>query len=279
MTLWLCPSCKEPLAEFPRFWNCDNGHTYDKAKEGYVNLLLAQNKNSKSPGDSKDMILARREFLQAGFYDPLIDKIIQLIESHCAEQQLSIFDAGCGEGYYLGRIHQQLSTIKQDSIAEITASGCDISKVGVQKAAKCYPSIKFSVASTFDLPLADNSVDVVIQVFAPSSVSEVARVLKSNGIWIQVNPASEHLHQLKSFLYDDVQPHELINDSYTGFAALERAEIQFDLNLNSEKNRLDLLKMTPYYWSATEQKKERFIEGCDTCSAHFDIQVLRILDE
>jgi len=278
MSIWSCPSCQQVLLESNSSWQCASGHTFDKAKEGYVNLLLAQNKRSKSPGDSKEMILARREFLQRGFYQPLANKIAELIHSHVSQKQtIALFDAGCGEGYYLNSIKQSL--LESTLIETVLSFGCDISKVGIQKAAKSYSDSKFCVASTFDLPLANAKLDAVIQVFAPSSAAEVARVLNNSGVWIRVNPAKQHLNSLKSFLYDDAQQHQLVEDSFENFEEIERAELQFDLYLKDPKSRLDLLKMTPYFWSSTEKKRASFIQDCEHCLAHFDIQILRKRNE
>lgn len=274
MIIWYCPSCKQALSETDNLWRCTSGHTFDKAKEGYVNLLLAQNKRSKSPGDSKEMILARREFLQQGFYQPLANKIAELIHTYVSQKQtIALFDAGCGEGYYLNSIKQSL--IESGSIEKVQSYGCDVSKFGIQKAAKSYSDSQFCVASTFDLPLADSNLNAVVQVFAPSCESEVARVLSNDGIWIRVNPAKNHLASLKAFLYEEALPHQLTEGQPEAFEEIERLELQFDLNLKDQKSRLDLLKMTPYFWSSTEEKRIEFILNCEHCLAHFDIQILR----
>ena len=99
---WICPSCSNVLALNNNVWACTNGHSYDVAKEGYVNLLLAQHKNSKQPGDNKQMVNGRRAFLEQGFYQPLADAISQIFNQHLValvdQSEVNFFDAGCGEG-------------------------------------------------------------------------------------------------------------------------------------------------------------------------------------
>jgi 23S rRNA (guanine745-N1)-methyltransferase len=130
---WQCPSCSELLSLNAKVWQCDNGHTFDCAKEGYVNLLLAQHKNSKAPGDSKEMVVARQQFLAQGYYRPLADKIGAIVADFVNNKTpLSLLDAGCGEGYYTGQV---LDKLVQQGVSVI-ASGIDISKPAIIKAAK-----------------------------------------------------------------------------------------------------------------------------------------------
>ena len=250
---------------------CGNGHSYDKAKEGYVNLLLANQKRSKEPGDNKAMINARRAFLEQGFYQPLAERLTALILQHTNSSSLNIFDAGCGEGYYLNVIKQGLKQQQK----EVIASGCDIAKIAIQKAAKKYKDSQFSVASTFHLPLPNDTQNAVVQVFAPSSEEEVHRVLQEDGIWLQVNPASNHLHQLKSFIYDSAQSHEKHQQDIAGFEVLEDEELTFNFDLGNADSTLNLLMMTPFYWSASEEKIQSIKNSLNTVTAHFHLRVLK----
>lgn len=233
--------------------------------------MLAQHKRSKAPGDNKEMVQARRAFLQQGHYQPLAARIASLIAEHTTTSDLSIFDAGCGEGDYLHRIVSQL---KQQQI-DVQSAGCDVSKVAIQYAAKRDKQGQFAVASCFDLPLEARSQDVVIQVFAPSATDEIARVLKPGGLWLRVNPAATHLHQLKACLYDQPQLHSLDEIQHTQLQQVERLELRFDLSLDSAADRRALLMMTPYYWSASKQAKHSFEHSDRPCEAAFDILLMR----
>lgn len=273
MSSWKCPSCSNVLSLNNRNWACTNGHSYDVAKEGYVNLLLAQHKNSKQPGDNKEMVNGRRAFLEQGFYQPLADSISTIFNQHLAtlvdKADVNFFDAGCGEGYYMSQVSQ---SCKQTDV-HIEFSGVDISKFAVQKAAKKQPKHHFSVASTFQLPLENNSQDTVLQIFAPSSELEIHRVLKSNGIWITVNPAANHLSEFKQALYDNPTEHKAEQVIPEGFVLAQQLNLSFVIQLTEPQQRKNLLMMTPYYWSATAEKKQKLVDNLQQFTTDFDICV------
>lgn len=267
--MWFCPACQHVLEKKDGNWCCENGHSFDIGKEGYVNLLLAQHKKSKEPGDNKQMINARRSFLEKGYYNPLAHRLGELIVQHISKAEPEVFDAGCGEGYYLKEIRAKLTQAGRQPVT----SGCDISKIAVQKAAKKYTHSEFCVASTFNIPLGDASQDAVVQVFAPSSEQEVHRILNDNGIWLQVDPAAEHLHQLKAAIYQETQTHKEKSSELPGFELLEQQELGFDFDLREPEDTVNLLMMTPYYWSASEESKEAMKKNVNTVGARFQIRV------
>lgn len=279
LSAWICPACQCTLKLNNCAWRCENNHSYDVAKEGYVNLLLAQNKNSKQPGDNKEMVNGRRAFLEQGFYQPLADSISKIFNQHLAaltalttqkeQTVVNFFDAGCGEGYYMSQVGQ---CCKQPD-TQIEFSGLDISKFAVQKAAKKYRENHFAVASTFQLPLENNSQDTVLQIFAPSSELEIHRVLKSNGIWITVNPAANHLYEFKQALYDNPAEHKVEQVIPEGFVLVQQLNVSFVIQLTEPQQRKNLLMMTPYYWSATVQKKQNLINDLQRFTTDFNICV------
>ncbi|GAA0857319.1 putative RNA methyltransferase [Aliiglaciecola litoralis] len=273
--MWICPSCQLPLSLDQNAWKCASNHHFDKAKEGYVNLQLAQERKSKSPGDSKEMIEARRTFLQSGHYDPLVNQLVELIAQSHTQKPPVVFDAGCGEGYYLAKIKAGLAA----QGIQCQAMGSDISKAGIQKAAKRYKDCDFSVASTFKIPLPDASVNIVTQVFAPASEHEVARILQPGGVWICVNPATDHLRELKQTIYREHQVHQQESIDSPLFKLEKRSAVRFELSLNSPIEREALLKMTPFYWHTSEQAKSEFIHATFSVTVDFDIQVMRRVDE
>jgi len=273
---WICPACQCILQLDHCIWRCENAHSYDVAKEGYVNLLLAQHKNSKQPGDSKEMVNGRRAFLEQGFYQPLADAISKIFYQHLAtlttlsdQTKVNFFDAGCGEGYYM----DQVSQLCNQTDIQIEFSGLDISKFAVQKAARKYSKHHFAVASTFQLPLENSSQDAVLQIFAPSSELEVHRVLKSNGIWITVNPAANHLYEFKQALYDKPTEHKAQHVTPDGFTLAQQLNLSFVMQLNESQQRENLLMMTPYYWSATAQKKQKLVDDLQQFTTDFDLKV------
>ena len=221
---------------------------------------------------------ARRAFLSEGHYSPLADWLSATLEKHLLSDEinssannLSIFDAGCGEGYYLNAITQYLGK----TCSSIIGAGVDIAKPAVAKAAKQNKSLHFAVASTFSLPLQDMTQDAVVQVFAPSSDKEVHRVLKTGGLWMRVNPAGDHLMELKKQVYDKPQSHSVSDEIPDNFSLVEQAEVTFNMNLQNKESRTNLLMMTPYYWTISADKKEVLLENLRSVKAHFDIKVLR----
>jgi 23S rRNA (guanine745-N1)-methyltransferase len=283
---WRCPSCHEKLTIMNNHWRCTNRHSFDIAKEAYVNLLLAQYKNSKDPGDNKDMVTARRAFLAQDHYLPLANTIADILHQHISQVEpnassLSFFDAGCGEGYYLEQIAQNILNRNSNDIKpKIYASGIDISKPAIQKAAKkcksnSFSQFHFAVASCFDLPILDKSQNAIIQIFAPAKTDEILRVLQDQGIWIKVSPASDHLYELKSMVYDKPAKHELDNNLPLEFSLASQQELRFEISLTSSTDRQNLLMMTPFYWTISEAKKQKLLADLQTTQAHFKIQIFQ----
>lgn len=275
---WLCPACQKPLEQHNSLWRCANNHSFDRAKEGYVNLLLVQQKGSKDPGDNKDMVLARRTFLQQDHYLPLANELARLLSTYLGKdaenlggnRPFAIYDAGCGEGYYLSKIKHQLAT----EGLSLLATGSDISKPAIQKAAKKNPDIHYAVASSFNLPVASASQDALVQIFAPADVAEIQRILKTEGLWLRVSPASHHLFELKEFVYQYAAAHEAALTIPAGFELLTHSHLQFKLRLNTPEQRENLLMMTPFYWTISAQQKALLLKKLSTVSADFDINVM-----
>src|SRR4051812_16725214 len=143
--MWRCPVCHGPLREAERTWRCGEGHTYDVAKEGYVNLLITHQRRQREPGDSVEMLRARRAFLEAGHYAPLRDALAERVPGG------SVLDVGCGEGYYTRAVDTEVDR------AQAGVWGVDIAKEAVRLAARRGgPGHRFAVASAYDLPVLDH---------------------------------------------------------------------------------------------------------------------------
>ena len=275
--MWQCPLCASPLSvQTNQPWRCDNSHSFDVAKQGYVNLLPVQFKNSLQPGDDKVMVQAREAFLNAGFYAPLIQAISADIQSHRAAGSVrAIYDAGCGEGYYL----RQLSALLDDP--NITYQGNDIAKNAVLRAAKqaqqhALIQHQYVVASSYHLPLKSNQIDVLLQVFAPMDTAEAVRVLNTGGLWYQVVPNQSHLQEFKTHLYDTVTPHA--PEPLTDVPLLKEIDVAFVLDLTSVQ-KSQLFAMTPYAHSANANKRALCIDDPSSVTIDFKIYVYQLPSE
>lgn len=255
--IWRCPNCNSSLQLADNSWRCAQGHSFDKAKQGYANLLLPNQKSSSNPGDSQSMMQSRRRFLQAGYYRPLAEALAALLDAHANETQddlRTLLDIGCGEGYYLRTLSESSS---RASAAKLY--GLDISREAIKRAATALPSASFCVASSYRLPVHDHSVDVVLQVFAPGDDREVQRVLATRGLRITASPGPRHLYQLKEALYQHVREHQLA-ETPAGFGLLEQRPVRFAMQLNSADAIADLLAMTPLAWRGSPEGKQQLLE-------------------
>lgn len=237
---FICPVCGNKTFDFENSLRCMLGHSFDKAKEGYVNLLL-KNSSGKRHGDDRLMVEARKNFLDKGYYAPLRQKIGEIL----GENNL-VLDSGCGEGYYTSYFAENNTLL-----------GIDISKDAVKAAAKRCKNATFAVASIAQIPLADNSVDAIINIFAPDSPKEFLRILKKGGRLITAQPLKNHLFELKQAIYDNPYKNPPLEFEKEGFKIKSINEVKYKINLETAENIDALFKMTPYYYktSAADQEK------------------------
>lgn len=267
--MYRCPLCQHPLERHGQQWRCDQRHSFDIAKQGYVNLLPVQNKRSKSPGDNADMMQARRDFLNAGFYQPLSDQLNQLFIDYLGgEPAPQILDLGCGEGYYSARL---LNALTQTNQAQVW--GLDISKEAIRYAAKRDKQIQFCVASAYDLPFPDQSFDGLMRIYAPSLASEIQRVTRPGGYLITVQPAANHLAELKQAIYSQPQLHDETPESIQEFELIQQHKLNYVMTLETPADRLNLLNMTPFGWKLNPEQKQSLSQTLIKVTADFLISV------
>ncbi len=244
---YICPICQNPLILHPasKGYYCTQKHHFDLAKEGYLNLLPAQYKKSKEPGDSRAMMRARRNFLEAGFYQPMAEAVTHLIDQHkTTHSPMHILDMGCGEGYYSRQIeaHSQYKD-------ELDLHGIDIAKNAILAAAKKQANARFIVASNQRLPYTNQYFDLIFRIYAPSEDAEITRLLKDKGLLLTVTPGPRHLWQLKEFIYKKVKEHSTVLPLPKGFTQQKSQQIRYIIKPNQEQ-RMALLQMTPFAWRA-----------------------------
>ncbi len=266
--MYICPVCRNKLNKDTKksaygSLVCEKNHSFDYAKQGYVNLLTADKMHSKNPGDNKLMVEARESFLKKDYYKPFCDALKEEAEKTSPK---NILDAGCGEGYYTASLYAEKRNIY----------GVDISKNAIISAAKKNKSINYSVASLFSLPFYDESFDMLISLFAPYAHDEFIRVLKKGGIMILGIPDENHLFEIKELLYDEPYKNEVKDFHLDDFEFLYNRDIKFKMNLSDNTGIQNLFMMTPYYYRTPKEKTEKLkaLEKL-TISAEFKLLVYR----
>lgn len=248
-----CPLDGLPLDLTDRSWRCRAGHCYDQARQGYTHLLPVQNKRSKDPGDSKDMVAARQRFLNGGYYRPIAGAVSRLVLADAPQDRpLACLDAGSGEGYYL----RQLAQTEGDGALALL--GLDISKWAVLAAAKQDRRACWVVGSNANLPVASASLDRVLCLFGFPVYEEFARVLRPGGQLIQVDAGADHLRQLREIVYPTLKSRaEGDKPVPPGFQCLARETVRFELALTDAQAIADLLAMTPHLYRASAEGRAR----------------------
>ena len=264
MSIFCCPICGGPLERGPSAYSCPAGHSFDLAREGYVHLLPANRMHSKMPGDDKGMAAARWAFLSKDYYAPLRDALCSIALANTGPAP-SVLDTGCGEGYYTSGVYQALRRAGRN----VTLAGTDISKAILRRAAKREKDAEFAVASSYHLPVADGSVDLLLNCFSPLAIEEFHRVLRPGGVFVYVVPSEKHLWELKQVLYDHPYPNEVKQTPYPGFSYQEIRHVEAVIHLPCQEDIHALFQMTPYYYRTRPADKER-LANLDTLQTDID---------
>ncbi len=267
----ICPVCRETLLLKDRTYSCNKGHSFDLAKEGYVNLLLSHQRKSKNPGDDKAMIQARRRFFDSGAFEPLSELIAKTVSSGI------VLDCGCGEGHFLdalsethlqsGSVGDVAPPLNSEPIGRASLSeraekffGIDVSKEAIRCAAKRYKDASWIVANGMrELPFADNSLDMILSVLAPRNIEEFARILKPDGTLTLGVPGPNHLIELRTLLNANASDFEEKADEAAAkctplFEEKNRKPLTYEIMLNPSQTS-DLIQMTPIFWNSSPEAK------------------------
>jgi len=243
----ICPNCRKKLKRDKNVYVCKNNHSFDISKYGYVNLLLPNSTASSDSGDSKDMIKSRTDFLNKGFYQKLSNFITNKINDLINDESI-ILDCGCGEGYFTTNI--------KNNMVKSTIYGLDVSKNAIMQAAKNKLDINYIVASGTHIPLADNSINLILNIFAPHFNEEFRRVLKPEGLLIKVIPGAMHLWELKETIYSNPYINEDKSIKLETFTEISKDVLEYKIDVDNQD--LDnLLKMTPYYFKTSKKDKDK----------------------
>jgi 23S rRNA (guanine745-N1)-methyltransferase len=250
-----CPLDQLALQQVGSALRCDNGHSFDIASQGYVNLLGAHDKRSHDPGDSKAMVAARRAFLNGGHYQPIARRLTELVGPLVSSDSV-IADAGCGEGYYLEQLRTQLESDHNSSPAII---GFDISKWAVKAAARRLAAT-WLVASNRNIPVAPDSIDCLLSLFGFPVYPSFRNTLRTGGTLLTVNAGPQHLIELREIIYPSVRHSDSTvaeQARSAGFTVGESRTLEFKTAPLSQLEVNHLLQMTPHLFRASQAGKDR----------------------
>lgn len=247
--LFKCPICSgQMFIDDHKNLACNNNHSFDFSKKGYLNLLTAAN----TPVYSRELFAARHQVCLAGFYDPLIDKLVEIVSAHFPANK-TVLDAGCGEGSHIYDIYR-----KTQGSSEHLFAGADISKDSINIAAGNNADIIWCVADLSKLPFLDKTFDIVLNILSPANYSEFQRILHDEGRIIKVVPGPEYLRELRGILYQgektvDYSNLEVVKYFGQKLDLVDTYDIHYEFAVPDELWP-HLIKMTPLIWGSSEEK-------------------------
>ena len=242
----ICPICGQQLNRADRSLLCPNRHSFDIARQGYVNLLTVNQKHSLNPGDTRQQVLSRRAFLEAGFYRPILETLIETAKEFGITGP--VLDVGCGEGYYSAQLADALN-------AELV--GFDISKEAVRGAAAKHKGHTWLTATAAHIPVEDGSAGLLTSLFALTLPEEFSRVLADDGYYFQVLACQDHLLGLKAIIYPELKLKEKDSvPALPGFELVKSVPIRFTFTVEGEQVR-NLFSMTPHVFRIGKEGAQR----------------------
>ena len=246
-TAFACPICQENLTLVESSLKCNNRHSFDLAKFGYVNLAP---QIKQSANYDKENFQNRQQILEAGFYQAILEAVSDLLSN--SKNAKTILDIGCGEGFYSRKL--------QESHLDKTFYAFDISKDSVQIAAKSEPNwaVNWFVGDLARLPIKDASMDILLDIFSPANYGEFRRVLSKDGILIKVIPTENHLKQIRQMVQDQLTNKDYSNQNIKNhfqehFTILSNQTASLTKTITAEQLQA-LLSMTPLLFHIDQSK-------------------------
>lgn len=218
----VCPvrDCRKPLVREERRVVCAQGHSFDVARSGYINLLQPQDRRSKHPGDTPEAVAARRRLHDRGVTAPLVDAIAQALDASPGD---TVLDAGCGEGFYLGSLAQRIG---------FAAHGVDISVPAIDLAARRYREGEWIVANADRfLPYSDGAFSLLLSITSRMNADEFRRVLRAGGRLLVALAGAEDLIELRSTGRDRVE--RTLATFARGFTLCDRRHFACEADLDA----------------------------------------------
>ena len=246
-TAFACPICQENLTLVESSLKCNNRHSFDLAKFGYVNLAP---QIKQSANYDKKKFQNRQQILEAGFYQAILEVVSDLLSN--SKNAKTILDIGCGEGFYSRKL--------QERHPDKTFYAFDISKDSVQIAAKSEPNwaVNWFVGDLARLPIKDASMDILLDIFSPANYGEFHRVLSKDGILIKVIPTENHLKEIRQKVQDQLTKKDYSNqdikEHFQGhFTILSNQTASLTKTITPDQLQA-LLSMTPLLFHIDQSK-------------------------
>ena len=262
-TAFACPICQENLTLLESSLKCNNRHSFDLAKFGYVNLAP---QIKQSANYDKENFQNRQQILEAGFYQAILEVVSDLLSN--SKNANTILDIGCGEGFYSRKL--------QERHPDKTFYAFDISKDSVQIAAKSEPNwaVNWFVGDLARLPIKDSSMDILLDIFSPANYGEFRRVLSQNGILIKVIPTENHLKEIRQKIQDqltnkDYSNQDIKNHFQEHFTILSSQTASLSKPITAEQLQA-LLSMTPLLFHVDQSK----IDWSDLTNITIEAEIL-----
>lgn len=262
-SIFSCPICRSQMRVCDTSsFVCTNRHTFNIAKQGYVNFLDHPIKTNYG----KDVFEGRRAIItQSGLFAPLYHSIADVIACQKAHSMnnrtLAMLDTGCGEGSHLSKIYKHISSFNGDSV---TGVGIDISKEGILAASKKYEELIWSVADLANTPFNDRQFDVLLNILSPANYKEFKRLLTDDGIVIKVVPRRDYLKEVRQFFFDNKEKQTYSNADIIARFTHNFHHVKY-LNLRytqilAKTEIQALVQMTPLTWDQSKKKIHQFLE-------------------
>lgn len=287
LELLRCPNCNAPMTLREKTLVCENGHCFDRAKSGYVNLLPPGKGKNARTGDEQVMVDARVNFLKLGFYNRISDMTAASAAEYAPKRDgtLSLCDMGSGEGWHSCRIAEKTGEITGKNVLLV---GVDASKHGADRASRLSRSRNlmpkegigaphsgeraayFVPANLFHTPFGDGVFSAALSMFAPIAWEEAFRILAEDGVLVVVSSGREHLLEMRQLIYDEVRFSEEEIPTSPLFEVADRRNLRYTVTLPDKEAIANLFMMTPFYYKTTEAGKARLL-GRDTLDVTVDV--------
>ncbi|HZK43447.1 MAG TPA: methyltransferase domain-containing protein [Syntrophomonadaceae bacterium] len=251
--IFKCPICdSKMMLNNMKSLLCSEGHCFDLSRSGYVNFLPHPVKTEYD----KYMFKSRNIISRKGFFDLMVEEICAIIlqQNYSSTDKMRIVDVGCGEGSHLNQI---INILHNKRFPDSVGVGIDISKDGIQIAAKEYPKNIWCVADLSRNPFMGKKFEVILNILSPSNYSEFNRMISESGILLKVVPASNHLQELRELFYDktDKQTYsneEVLKHFNRNFKLINEKRLLYTVDFNNEDLR-HLINMTPLSWKVPDE--------------------------